>query len=667
MFSVAHNPWLTCALVLTARVIAVGGAWGWVVRGPGRLQAAATAVLLGVAGNALGAMALAEAGWYTPAAEAAVLAAMVLAGWRLGRARVRPGRYVPVAAATFGVVAAMMLVPRRGEWIAGGWDPGIYVDQGVAVAREGDFTPPPDRLLAELGPDGLEAFTRSVHNYREYLPVMPVDLATSRIHHFFFRLTPSWIAVLYRSGGLRAATRVNHFTAWPVLLLLAALFRSWNPRPAYVLAGLAIVLLHPVWLFMLSFPTSEMLQLMLVLGVLVVRPHSAGAAAVLLFAAVANRFSFFPFAGLLLCAMAWAGGAHDSWPARLRLAGAGLAGVLYDYAFCRVTIGRLDELVAPLLAGGLVLGAVSLAVGDRARRVLTARVLAGGLLAGAAAFLAADIATGAGHVALRRNLADALPFLGPLLGLAALAGAALWGRFGRHRQAALLFLAAATLATLTVAAITPLYPWALRRHLVYTLPLLAALSAALFDWGWQRTRRPAVRGLLLAGLAAVIAANGPRAIHALVRTEFDGLSATLADGAGRLLPGDVVVADHFRWGTPLKMIHGADVLNGEVLWNPSDMSPERTASALRALAQLHRGGRRVVLFTSTDQGPAVFPGDWGPTTPIWSAGPGPVRDLHHDFRQTDFVPRERIKVFALHLWRPPAPPPPPPADANTGA
>jgi hypothetical protein len=99
--------------------------WGWLglgaaVPAAGRdgrrlpwMPAVLLAPCIGLALNMLAAVMLAEAGLYTPMAEAGVLAALAGTGLVLGRARLRVLPHVPVALATLTAAMAAMWLPDR--------------------------------------------------------------------------------------------------------------------------------------------------------------------------------------------------------------------------------------------------------------------------------------------------------------------------------------------------------------------------------------------------------------------------------------------------------------------------------------------------------------------------------------------------------------------------
>jgi hypothetical protein len=388
----------------------------------------------------------------------------------------------------------------------------------------------------------------------------------------------------------------------------------------------------------------------------------------LLFLAVINRFSFFPFAGLFLCMMSWIDVrrsdrgrlTRDRWIQAAAVA----AGLGYDLVFCSVTVGRLDELTAMLIVPGSILLVLSLGLEILRFTGIAApqhpypgpRAVGTGLAAAACLAVIADqVLPGVKHLNTIGNALGILPYLGVVaVGVAAI-GYALTVFRPSDEDAAysgfLYFLGAAVVITLSIDAITGLYPWAVRRHLVYTVPLVALLGAEVLGALWQVRNGHTVSHCLALILAGGVAAGTlPRARPALLATEFDRLSDVLADASAHIDPGAIVVADHFRWGTPLKMLYDHEVLNGEVLWQANDA--DRWARALAALQRLRETGRTVLWFTSTEDGIGVFEPVPGTLEPVWTSGDVAVVDMVHHPDMRTFTLRSRHKVFTLRRWSP---------------
>ena len=132
--------------------------------------------------------------------------------------------------------------------------------------------------------------------------------------------------------------------------------------------------------------------------------------------------------------------------------------------------------------------------------------------------------------------------------------------------------------------------------------------------------------------------------------DYRGLSELLLDLDAQLEPGDVVVADDPRWGTPLLLAHGRDVLDGKRLWESAE--PGFQADYLRMLRRLQREeGRRVLWLTSTEAGLGVYPLDIGPVAPVFEDLPFSYRTVVHSARADHFEARDNPRVFGLYEWQ----------------
>jgi len=669
-----------CALLFLIRFGAVGACWSWALvrHQPDSqwLARGAATLLCGLLINVFSAVLLAEMGIYSKSIEWIVLILAAGLGRFLAfRNSIRWPEHVrgcmPAFAASAGIAAVIMIAPGRGAWIAGGWDPGIYVNQGVAVSHAGTFHPGPEPAWTRIGAEGFSSFSRESGNpfpFHEYLPVVPINPDTGEIRHFFFRGMPAFVAVMERCGGLRAAARANLFAAWIAFAAFAALCMSLLETPAARWMALAILLTHPIWWFMAHFPTSEMLQLAVVAGAAAwfpSLPRSRGAGifvAALLLLGTLNRFSFLPFGALLLCTISWIDLRFDQ-PGRFRerfiQVCAVSGGALYGFAFCGVTMDRLGDHVQPLLLAGLPLLVVSLALTlgpahRHAKRFAALPGLPGYLLLVVAALIVThDFIRNPNHRIVAFEIAGPLlPYLGyaPLLG--GLAGMILV-LSGRSTEKGIIvtvlwFFAAAMVASVSTTTITMWLPFAARRHLVYALPFFALFSGILFATLWQWTDgKKALRTLVLCIGLALPFANIDRARDAVIRTEFNGLPEVLARVANNFEPGDIVVADHYKWGTPLRFLFGVAVLNGETLWEKDSTSAKR-ADAMNALYEAAGRGHRVLFLTSTGQGLACYRHEIPESNLLWDSGDIAVTQLRQDMEERGFTQSTRTKRFRIY-------------------
>lgn len=147
---------------------------------------------------------------------------------------------------------------------------------------------------------------------------------------------------------------------------------------------------------------------------------------------------------------------------------------------------------------------------------------------------------------------------------------------------------------------------------------------------------------------ALAATMFPQARRAWICASYDGAAAQLAEVAERVDPGDVIVADHFRWGMPLSFIAGRQVLNGERIWSAAD--PETVRAAVEYLEEHRRRGARVWLLTTTDEGVLVYPRAMrSGAEPAWTGSFHYVETLQHP-RASEFRLRVKEAHFALRPW-----------------
>jgi hypothetical protein len=690
LHSVAVSHWALCALVVTLRFGLTGAAWLWLFPRsivadfpkPGRLLVlTATAWLVGVVTTLLTTLALAEFGRAGGRTEFLISTGWIVAGLVLGAATRMKALsqalrdVAPGLAATFVVVAAVMNLPGCGEWITGGWDPGVYLNQGLAVARTGTFHPAPQACHAALDSEGLRAFVRQDRAYMEIYPGVPINPDTRRVEHYFFRLTPTLIGVLAQSGGLRAAVRVNYIMgAFTLIAFMAFLYahRCGWPQALFATALLAA---QPLWLYHLHLPISELLELFLFMGIgtlAAFRTQSLAASTLIalsLFAAIVNRFSFLPFAGLMLCALAWADIPRTDRRRvlieRVLQLAAVVAGALFDIQVTAISTTRLPNIVRNLTLVAGVFAAIAMLldvaawkgwaqdIEERLPAWSGPALCAAGLLGLAGLWLLR-------HTALLSpewsRLQHLLPYFGAVPMLLALGGAA-WlcccgDRVPRTVKALALVFLGMAIIVLIKPFMVPIYPWATRRHLTCTLPLLALLGGAVLALPWTRTVKFAApaKALALVVLIGAVASTAKRSWHAWSRTEYNGLSDALALVAGQIGDRDVVVVDHPWWGTPLTFIYGKQILDGRNWYAGRNTNAMEVGMA--TLTRLHAEGQRIRFLTSTAEGLSVYPRPVQPVAADWSSPEFALNAMIHGPRVADFVTREKRYVFQLYTFEP---------------
>jgi hypothetical protein len=233
----------------------------------------------------------------------------------------------------------------------------------------------------------------------------------------------------------------------------------------------------------------------------------------------------------------------------------------------------------------------------------------------------------------------------PLLLLAA-AGMITLCTTSNNKQPALfpwvLFFFSSTTLMIIEKHVAHLFPWATRRYVVYTVPLIALAGAVLLQHIWKQ-RRP-IRYLTLV-LILISSFSGLEQRHRAWRyTEYNGLQKIIQTVADQIPPDTVVLADHFVWGTPLHFLYGIPVLNGAGLLNNQDLCREATAS----LTALEKQDRNILLFTSTDKGPTIFPCPMSYSNQFWTSEPYEYETIVHSPRADEYVLHKRTITFRLY-------------------
>jgi len=579
------------------------------------------------------------------------------------------------AVLTWGVFVIIMLLPARGEWILGGWDPGIYVNHSLYAARAGTFYPPAQPLYRDLSNDEMSLFTRGADSYIEAFPGCPVNPVSRRFELYFFRFTPSFITLCAQNGGLRAAVRTNLFAGFfSVILFSAFLLRRREDLPL-AFCALLIMISRPVWLYHLHVPISEMLQLFLICGagLLIHLRRSSPRYDILLgftlFAAVVNRLSFLPFGAVLIAGTAWLDKERpdraSTMKDRLWLMVMLMLGLGLDMLTSPATIHRVANVVTGLTSVTVGVLAVTLfweglcrRTGWRTfwtRREENALKLAGLILMFYPIALCVFGQSRPFDEGLQ-NICKLTPFLGEPALLLAFGGIVflIWNRRTATREVRfyILFLVFITMVFLSAKHIANLFPWATRRFLAYTTPAVAVGAAVIPAWIWKMPGlRVTTRRLLTVLLmVAIIGLTARTSWHAWKRTEYEGVSTALSEAVSHIPQDAVIVADHPWWGTPLTYIYGRQVLNGKRIWSDTDQAD--TADALKTLHRLHQIGYKIYFFCSTDDEMGVYPCRIPGLVQIWQSAPLTTEEIIHHQNAADYEVKTKHKVFTIYRWEP---------------
>jgi len=679
------------ALLVTLRLVIPGLSLGWLLATPDdlsnlnwkrRVRIGVRMMLVGVLVSALVVFVLGQAGRYRPVAlEVLLLAVICLGGLvpALLRYRREFGMFlracVPVVGLCLCGTAVILALPGRSEWMLGGWDPGVYTSEGIALERTGTFYPEDPLLFEMLSPEEQAVFTRTGSGRTERFPGVVLDRNRQRLSYEFFRLHPSMIALFRRWGGMTAALRGNTILAMLAALIFFAMLLEHRGTTHAVCATL-LLMAQPVWLYHAHVPVSEMLHFLLMgaVGLLWVdrSPRFAMALlfAALLFGLMLNRFSFLPFAGILLMAVALRDlereNRRDVWLEHGLQVFAVITGAAVDWFVAPASLAGWDSGQIPQMLGAFFVGAVVALVVDclgasgafRNRFAECQRWML--IVLGWSLICCLAIMYGYGFIGRDSREADNMRRLLPYVGYIA-AGAALVGgvmvTHGRRRMSRalgtyLLVLVGILLIVAFKKWARDLYPWATRRYLVNAVLLTAILASVPIAWLWERTRAVMLcRSVAVVFLMTVMVANARRSSHSWRRTETTGVQSVLAMIAEQVQPDDIVIVDTPTWGMPLKLIYGKEVLNGKHMWRRKDADQMRVG--LDALRRLHRSGRSIRFLTSTRTlGLDIYPVPVAPVTLDWQSEESVLEEINHSPRADDFEVREKRNVFRLFTWHP---------------
>jgi hypothetical protein len=255
------------------------------------------AVVLSVAASLAIVLALAAAHRYSfrrlMIADLSIAAAIALAArlrLRLGAAARLPGptTLIPIGLILIG---CWRFFPPA-EYIIGGKDPGVYMNEGIQIAQRGALVIN-DQLVASLPPFARDLFIPS-HERRDYYSLRFMGffvrapdqgLVVGQFPHLF----PASIAIGYGIDGLTGARRTSGI--WAILGVLAVYFAGARllGKPAAA-AGALLLALNATEVFFARYPNAELVMQALLFAALLANAR----------AQVDGDAFFAPVAGALL-------------------------------------------------------------------------------------------------------------------------------------------------------------------------------------------------------------------------------------------------------------------------------------------------------------------------------------------------------------------------------
>jgi hypothetical protein len=159
------------------------------------------------------------------------------------------------------------------EWIAGGRDPGVYMNEGIQISQRGSLvvidptvTALPTRFQSLFFPP------RPSHEWgyekRRFLSFYILDTTAGTVVGQFPHLYPTWIAIGYDLNGITGARYVSGL--WALLGVLAVYFAGvWLVGRAAGFAGALLLTVHVSQVWFASQPSAELiLQTLVFAGLL---------------------------------------------------------------------------------------------------------------------------------------------------------------------------------------------------------------------------------------------------------------------------------------------------------------------------------------------------------------------------------------------------------------
>lgn len=513
------------------------------------------------------------------------------------------------------IAGGVFLYFHPDENIAGNWDPGVYLSQGAALSRGGSYRFV-DTASPELTPEEKALFYPFQGAHQVKVPGFFVSSRTHRLDPQFYPLYPLWIAIVSLFGGFSVSLFIGSVCSLLSLMLVMKIGEDLSGRTCAFASGL-VFLLNPFQIWFSGFHTAEVpMQTLFLAGLwcrLLYRREGHRLLAFLAGTFIALT-AFTGITGLLLAALAGI----------LNVIATRRPGELIPYFLPYLLLGPLalwqslsfssqylsqsevflpafrsaatsPWLIGPMTLGLLLLLSVRLGRGERSRRY--SRAVSGAglvLLTGALVALVAKTLYFGGFedspfilaagVTSKSNLL--LAFIGFCL--------LLWLRPGAGLSLGVLSFAFTYLFSESLL-MESLFPWAAKRFIVVTLPVLS-LAVGFF---WSRAlglfKGCGMRVILILLMLGFSLRPLYRGWDFAYHRDWQGLVPFVERIADQLPEDSIVLAP--RWiATPLEFIHGKTMIP---LYLPSE--GRRSSEAYEELVgRLRSEGRRVVLVGEKD-------------------------------------------------------------------
>lgn len=467
------------------------------------------------------------------------------------------------------------------EYIIGGRDPGVYINEGVQISQRGSL------LLRDPVVADVPAFARDLFfpPYYEdeyyslrFMGMFVMDPREGTVLGQFPHLYPASIAVAYDLHGLTGARQAVAW--WAILGVVAVYFVAarWT-GPAAAFAAAALLTLHVAQLWFARYPNSDIVMQAGVFAALLAftRAHQeddgffAPVAAWLLTLQLFSRIEALPAIAVLLSVslLHWISrpAGHLRWSFLLPMAAGAAAGWLYLSQLMLPYFWRVDMFMSKMpmteLLALLVAGCVAVVIGramrhrwagtlERALPWTTARILIGLGLYAYFIRQAGGKLTAQDAGALRDFIS--IYFGWPMAVVVLVGLVSVWPRRFWRDPAFLLMLGAFSVYLFRKLYIVPEHFWMARRFLPVILPGLLILGTATLIGSWPIARTKVALLRVAAGLAVLVwigstytTAAAPLVSH----VEYRNIIPYVERLAGQFGEGDLVIVESRNTGSDL--------------------------------------------------------------------------------------------------------------------
>jgi hypothetical protein len=514
------------------------------------------------------------------------------------------------------------------QWIMGGWDPGIYTNQGLNIANKNGFVQPvgfedddlmsDEILMISKVPDEMVSPIPG-EEYRELLPGVRIDVEKGDVSNLFFRNFPSFIGMLSNWGLVDFGLKANVFAGlMTVLIFIVLAYRMFGSF--YSVAFCLMLFFHSLFLYHIKLPTTEVLQMALFFGFVLLNSWRTNLfisvfSALIFFCAVTNRAGFIAFGSLYLFFVCLAKTTTDESRKErftfLVLTCLGLiCGLIYDIIYSSNTIIKLNYVLDKLFMVALasIIGSVIVTAFSNFFKIYLLKLVdvfenrKNGYITACLLILATIVITFFVY-----NKSDypanqikmLISYFGMVTLLFVFAGMFFMlfdPKTNIYAKTTVVFLIVVSIVTFSNQYVANLYPWAVRRYVTYTLPLII-LSAIYLPCVLWRSKKVFPRVLAVMFIFVICISQARSTFKVLIHSEYRGILVKLEELDNELDDESLILVDDHRFATPLMYIYGHKVMDNALL--VSKVCDENSANRYyNLLKKMHDRGHSVYFFTT---------------------------------------------------------------------